>query len=885
MSPQAIAHYRITAKLGEGGMGEVYRATDTKLGRDVAIKVIPDSFTADADRMARFTREAQVLASLNHPNIASIYGVEDRALVMELVEGLTLEQRIAQGAIPVAEALPLIDQLIEALEYAHDKGVIHRDLKPANIKLTPDGRVKVLDFGLAKALATDAPAGDPAISPTITMRSTQLGVIMGTAAYMAPEQARGHSVDKRADIWAFGVVVYEMVTGRRLFAGPTISDTLAAVLKDEPNLDRVPTRLRRLVRLCLAKDPRQRLRDISAARLLLDEAAEPASPRSKALWVTAAGQVILAAAALWTVWHPTSRSAQPLMQFSVDLGPDAIAGFRSTAALSPDGTRIVFQSHDDHGKLRLSTRLLNQPAASVLPGTENGSEPFFSPDGQWVGFWANGKMKKVAVAGSAAVTLCDAARVLGGAWGADDNIVASLGITGGLFRVPAGGGTPVPLTKPADRGEITHRWPQILPDGQSVLFTAHHASDSFDIADIALLSLKTGQWRTVLHGGYYGRYLPSGHLVYINQGNLFAVPFDTRTGTVVGTPVPVLNDVSANTTVGGGQFDFDRNGTFVYLRGKPTDVASQLAWVDASGKTEALLTSSILYDPRLSPDGKRVALANGYSPVTDLAIYDFETTSLTRITFNSKSNRGPAWSPDGKHIVYVSQTGPGLGLWWVRADGANEPQLLLSSKNTITAPVFHPGGRRLAYAIDGGDTIWDIWTLPLDLSDPEHPKPGIPEPFVHSPAAEQDPAFSPDGRWMAYSSGESGFDEVYVRPFSLTGAAPAGKWQVSVRGGSQPIWSPGAHQLFFQAPDGLIMVADYTAQGDTFTPGKVRPWYDKPFATYGALGVSRSFDVPTGRNRLLIALRQGAAPDTGAAAHMAVLFNFFDELRRRLPQK
>src|SRR5215472_5897197 len=401
MSPQpSIAHYRIMSKLGEGGMGEVWRATDTKLNREVAVKILPEALAQDADRLTRFAREAQVLASLNHPNIAAIYGVEERALVMELVEGITLAERIAQGPISVEDALPILDQLIEALEYAHEKNVIHRDLKPANIKITPQARVKILDFGLAKAITSESAAGDPASSPTLTMRATIAGTIMGTAAYMSPEQARGHEVDKRADIWAFGVVVYEMTTRRPLFQRPTVPDTLASVLREEPVLD-VPPPLRKLLRLCLVKDPARRLRDIGDARLLLEEpTAAPArvARHARGPWFLIAATLVLISVALAVaLWRATRPVEYPLLRFSTDLGPDAITGFLTPPALSPNGSRMAFASRGADGSRRLSIQVLNQPKAMPLPGTEGATQPFFSPDSQWIGFFADDKLKKIQV--------------------------------------------------------------------------------------------------------------------------------------------------------------------------------------------------------------------------------------------------------------------------------------------------------------------------------------------------------------------------------------------------------------------------------------------------------------------------------------------------------
>src|SRR5690349_3315750 len=414
MNPQqSIAHYRIVSKLGEGGMGEVWRATDTKLNRDVAIKTLPQSFAVDPDRLVRFTREAQVLAALNHPNIGAIYGVEERALVMELVEGPSLADRIAQRPIALEEALPMLKQIAEALEYAHERGIVHRDLKPANIKITPEGRVKVLDFGLAKAISNEAPAADPASSPTLTMRSTVLGVIMGTAAYMSPEQAKGKPVDRRADIWAFGVVLMEMLTGRPLYTGETVSEILAAVIRDQPDIGRLPARtpaaIRSLAQRCLDKDPQQRLRDIGEARIAIGRTlageptgAEPPAPTSRTRpvpWALAAVSVLVSAGLAVLYWRAARPVERPLVRLSVDLGPDAVAGPRSTAAISPDGRRLAFVARDAGGKELLATRLLDQPKPVLLPGTEGARDPFFSPEGDWIGFFASGKLKKISVHG------------------------------------------------------------------------------------------------------------------------------------------------------------------------------------------------------------------------------------------------------------------------------------------------------------------------------------------------------------------------------------------------------------------------------------------------------------------------------------------------------
>ncbi len=490
-SGSKLGPYEIIAPLGAGGMGEVYRARDPRLGRDVALKVLPAAFAQDGDRMARFQREAQVLASLNHPSIAALYGLEETAgvlaLVMELVEGPTLAERLKSGDFPFDEALPIAKQIAEALEAAHERGIIHRDLKPANIKITPDGKVKVLDFGLAKALDTEVSASNISNSPTLTQAGTQAGVILGTAAYMSPEQAKGRPVDRRADIWSFGVVLFEMLTGKRAFEGDSVAEVISAVLTREPEIpDALPPHIARLLRRCLTKDPRQRLRDIGEARIALESPEATLAPASavslgpvrKGLvpWALAGAFVLAIVAALgwWTAWRSTRPVDHPLLRLSVDLGPDAVVGAHITAAISPDGTRLAFPARGPNGTTELATRLLDQPQATLLSGTEGAVDPFFSPDGEWIGFFAEGKMKKVSVQGSAVITLCDAPSGRGAAWGEDGNMIATLGgYSGvGLSRVPAAGGTPQAVTSPAEKGEATHRWPQILPGGQAVLFMA-----------------------------------------------------------------------------------------------------------------------------------------------------------------------------------------------------------------------------------------------------------------------------------------------------------------------------------------------------------------------------------------------------------------------------
>jgi Protein kinase domain/WD40-like Beta Propeller Repeat len=668
-----IAHYRIISKLGQGGMGEVWRATDTKLNREVAIKILPDVFAQDADRMARFSREAQVLASLNHPHIAALYGLEERALVMELVPGPTMAERIAQGPIPLDEALSLAKQIAEALEYAHERGIVHRDLKPANIKITPEGVVKVLDFGLAKVTDPVALAADPANLPTLSMRATEVGVIMGTAAYMSPEQARGGVVDKRADIWAFGVVLYEMLAGRRLFKGDTVSDTLAAVLKTDPDWEQVPLQVRRLIQRCLEKDPRKRLRDVGDAMPLLEDAPPVAMPTSKTklAWAVAGALAIMLAVALWAPWRATRPGSAgallPLTRLSVDLGPDAMTGINLTAAISPDGRRLVFPARAANGKQQLATRLLDQRQASLLAGTENGRDPFFSPDSQWIGFFAGGKLKKISVLGGAPVTLCDASFDYGASWGEDGTVIGALNLLSPLSRVPAAGGKPQPVTR-LGKGEITHRWPQILPGGHALLFTAALLTGvGMEDASIAAISLPSGVTKTLIAGGYFGRYVPAnganGYLVYLHQGVLSGVAFDPVRLELQGTPVPILEDVASNPLQGGGQLDFSAapsgHGTLVYLEGKEAAQTWPVMWLDSSAIMQRLIATPGLYtQPRFSPDGQRLALTMSSSGGSDIYVYELGRETITGLTFGGHS-QGPVWTAPARTATASWQGQPG----------------------------------------------------------------------------------------------------------------------------------------------------------------------------------------------------------------------------------
>jgi serine/threonine-protein kinase len=842
-----LGPYRIEGALGAGGMGRVYRAVDTRLGRKVAIKISAKEFTD------RFQREARAISALNHPHICTLYDVGPNYLVMELVEGETLAARLKKGKLSIDDALLYGGQIAAALAEAHSKGITHRDLKPGNIMVGKNG-VKVLDFGLAKSPEDG--------------RLTATNAVMGTPAYMAPEQREGKECDARTDIYALGLVLREMA----------------------PDL---PPHLAHVVERCLANDPGERWQAASDVRRELEWVATSPATRSPAPptrspaplgWIAASVLAVIAAVALWITWRATRPVDHPLMRFSADLGPEVVEGFNITAAISPDGARLAFVALGSGGKPQVATRLLDQAQATLLPGTENAADPFFSPDGQWIGFFADGKMKKISVRGGAAVTLCDAATAGGASWGEDGSIIVTLtGFTGGgLSRLPTAGGALQAITKPGDKGEATHRSPQILPGGQAVLFTGGVATGAFEDASIEVLSLKTGQWKAVQHDGYGGRYLPSGHLVYVHQGTLFAVGFDLDRLEVRGTPAPVLEDVAGNVVTGAGQYDVARNGTLVYLSGKSSTTSWPVAWMDNSGKTQPLLAvPGPYYSPRFSPDGKRLALAVGSARGNDIQVYDWQRDRMTRLTF-TQTNFFPVWTPDGKHIVFQSQSSGASSLRWIRADGAGEAQPLLESKARAEPYSFSPDGPRLGFAERSVDTGLDLWTLPLDVSDPEHPKPGKPELFLRTPFNEQEPAFSPDGRWVAHTSNESGRNEVYVRPFPGGAPSGSGKWQISTGGGHYPVWSRNSRELFYETrtPDNRIMVSTYTVKGDSFAADKPRPWSNTQIREPAG---ELNLDLAPDGKRFAVFPRPEPAGEPKGSVHVTVLLNFFDELRRRVP--
>jgi len=901
LTGKRLGPYEILSAIGAGGMGEVYQAHDTKLGRDVAIKVLPEAFAHDPERLSRFQREAKMLAALNHSNIATIFGLEQfnstSYLVMELVPGETLQQRIKrEGAIPIDEALAIAKQISEALEAAHEKGIIHRDLKPANVKVTPEGKVKVLDFGLAKAFEGDKSGSDPSNSPTLSQAATLQGVILGTAAYMSPEQARGKSVDKRTDIWAFGCVLYELLTGKQAFHGEDITEILAAIVKSEPDWAALPAAMpgkgRDLLRHCLQKDNRLRLRDAGDAQIEIQDAltapavtvAATAAPttrgwRGRVAWA-AAGVFVLTAIAFAIGFVLRTPNPPQQMRLIAEIGADAslYTAFGPSAILSPDGTRLAFLASGADQKRRIYVRSLDQLQATALSGTENATDPFFSPDGQWIGFFVDGKLKKISVQGGAADTLCDVANERGGSWGADGTIVFTPDLQVPLSKVSSAGGTPRPLTTlDKQTGEITQRWPQVLPGGKAVLFASGTHPSSYEDSDIVVYSMASGQRKTVQRGGSYARYLPSGYVVYIHEGALFAVPFDLKRLEVAGQPALILEGVVTAPTNGGAQFSFSETGNLVYVEGRAGGQNVSIYWMDHQGKFMPLReTPGFYYNLAFSPDGKRLALEIFDGKRRDIWVYEWERDGLTRLTFAGELNENPIWTPDGQRIAYSSQEKGGtINLWWIRADGAGDAQRLTESKSLHYAGSWRPDGKVLAFSQQSpGATAFDILTLPIEGDEKSGWKPGDPKPFVNSAFSEREPAFSPDGRWLAYESNESGSYEVYVRPFP----GPGGKWQISTGGGVFPEWFRNGKELFYRTPDSKIMVVTYTGSGDSFHADKPQLWSPGQFTDRG-LG-NLNFDLHPDGKRFAV-LKAPGTGQTAAVNKLNFIFNFFEELRRR----
>jgi Tol biopolymer transport system component len=810
-----LGPYEIGSAIGAGGMGEVYRATDSHLKRSVAIKVLPAAVAGDADRLARFQREAEVLAALNHPNIAAIYGIVDlqpeggshtRALVMELVEGDDLSALIARGPVALPDALPIAKQIADALEVAHEQGIVHRDLKPANIKVKADGTVKVLDFGLAKAMdsAGVLSSAEGMNSPTFTVHATQLGVILGTAAYMAPEQARGKVVDKRADIWAFGVVVYEMLTGQRAFKGDDISETLASVLKDTPSLDALPATtplaLRRLVGRCLQRDVKLRLRDIGEARIALESGidSEPVAsrrPASRRPLVPAMAAVTVAAliVAGFAVWTRPAAVQPPAVRFTIPLPSGE--EITSYPAITRDGRTVAYVAERGASDARLYLRDLNAFEPREVPGSSGARQPFFSPDGKWIAFFAQGQLLKAEVSGGTPVRVTEAAYPFGGTWNDDDTIVYAASLGSGLQRVRASGGNPEQLTKPDGAAQgYAHVFPQALPGGRSLLFTMWGQTQGGKV-----LSLDSGQSDLVLPaqsfnaatfqstGGSRGRLLISDPSAAVR-----AAPFDAAHPARTSADTSVLADVNFEVeTESRSWLAVSASGTAVYAPGNPAHAS--LAWVDRAGGVTPVGAGQDLYrEAILSPDGLKTAVRLGL----DIWIHDLQRGTRSRLTSGTGSNILPVWSRDGERIVFASNRGGDWDIYAQPADTARPAELLLKRARDQFPLAVMADGTLLYTEIDPKNGR-DLWTLSPD---------GRPSPLRVTPANETNGQFSPgpEGgpRWLAYSSDETGRNEIYVQSYP----SGANRIPVSTSGGMLPMWSPDGKELFYVTGEALVAV-------------------------------------------------------------------------------
>ena len=921
-----IGAYDVTGPLGAGGMGEVYRARDTRLDRDVALKVLPEAFTADPDRLARFEREARVLASLNHPNIAQIHGLEEtggaRALVLELVEGPTLEDRLEQGPMPLAEVLSIARQIALALQAAHEAGVVHRDLKPANVKVREDGTVKVLDFGLAKALDTaPAPDADPLQSPTITASVTRMGggMIMGTPAYMSPEQAEGLPTDTRGDLWSFGVVLYEMLSGERLFSGETVAQVLARVIDRDLDLEvlphSTPAPVRRLLRRCLERDRRRRMRDAGEAVSDLEAAAAspsetppeaaagaagtPVPPgrwRTRMAWAAAGLALggLAAAAALWTLAPPPAPSDVRRIPFTL---PTPMA-FRTTFAVSPDGSTLVYVGRDGRTR-QLMARRMDQLDAQPLAGTEGALDPFFSPDGEWIGFFAaagpagrqdrmvySWALKKMQIGVGAPVTLSEEVPALGGSWGDDDRIV--IGGVGGLLRVPAGGGiTEAVLPAGAVPDVAICEHPHVLPDARAVLFS-ELSSDGQHLKAVSLPAAEAASPRILAPFAMRAALTPTGHLLFqqatgpapgspgLGPENLMAAPFDADRLELTGAPVSVVPDAGASA--------WSADGTLIYVAdGGRRDAAAlqTLVWRDRDGREEPIPAPPGAYgQPRIAPQGDRVVL--GVSPFEDTAdvlLYDLARDVSTQLTFGGW-NAGPFWSPDGRRVGFASVRDGSYGLFQTAADGTGEAERLAAGGIVALDAVWVGSPEAIVFV--EGDVVaadTDIHLLPMDGD-------GVSEPLIATEFTEAAPAVSPDGRWIAYWSDETGRPAVYVRPFPNV---DDGKWRVSQGNGVAPAWSADGRELFYWrlgTRTGAMMAVPYENE-PTFTPSRPEVLFEAPARLTAIRSIIREWDVaPDGERFLMIrdARADGSGPDARRGPRELVYVgNWFTELVERVP--
>ncbi len=881
---QRVGRYHVLDLLGAGGMGRVYRALDATLGREVAIKGLSDAFRGDSRSLRRFEREARVLATLSHPNIATIYGFErlngSPYLVLERVEGETLAQRLARGRVPVDEALALAVQIVAGLEEAHAKGVIHRDLKPSNVMLTPDRYVKLVDFGLAKTAAVESEHVDSA-EPI-----TQVGVVVGTARYMSPEQVRGEEVDSRTDVWAFGCVLYEMLTARPVFGGRSVSEVAAGVLRDEPDWSAlpadVPRAVTRVIKRCLRRDPRTRLQHIGDARIeLIDleqdpdrssELAARSTRRRRIGWSIGAALAAVAAVAAGLAYlRPLGTTAAPPLRLSLELPPPlALADeFWAPFAVAPAGSLLAIEAADG-GTGRLYLRDLRDPAVRPLAGTEGARQPFFSADGQWVAFFTDRKLVKASVAGGPVLELADlGGNPRGGTWAADGSIIVSASQTAGLLRVPDRGGRAAALTTlDTAGGEYSHRWPEAVPGTRWVLFTVGLEDATFDEGRIEAVSLDTGERRVVLSGAGFARHFPGGRLLFVRGGRLYTVEFDAGRAAIRGTPEVLLDAIRYDWRNGGSHLAVSASGLLIYGPGEPDSHEYYLSWVDRDGKlTRAVDTPRRFRDLEASPDGRRIAVALGTATESDLWSVDANAT-LSRLSFGLSPYR-PTWTADGGGITVGAQKDGRWRLLTVPADGG-EPGMLLEGPNRVYPNAWTPDGRHLIFQERGGTTGWDLHSLEVDAA--RRPA-GVRKAFAASPFHESNAAISPDGRWVAYESDElDGVVQVYVRSWP----DGAHKVRASVGGARLPTWGPDGALYYWQTGEGVLRMLRTREIGGQLTVGPPEAvWQGKSAATvHGRIVITLPngrFDLDPPGGRFLVLERSTPDPTPGLRSPIVVL--------------
>ncbi len=871
MIGKTLGHYRTGEPLGRGGMGEVYAADDLNLSRKVALKFLPEAFAGDPERMARFEREAKLLASLNHPNIAAIYGLEQaegkRFIVMELVEGETLAQRIGKGALPADEAVALCRQIAEGLEAAHEKGVIHRDLKPANVMITEGDKVKILDFGLAKALSDEAQSVDSSQSPTLTEAMTRPGVILGTAAYMSPEQAKAKSADRRTDIWAFGCILYECLTGKRAFEGETVTETLAAVLTKEPEWQSVDANLRPLLHRCLERDPRKRLRDIGDAFALLESTPESAPVKRPWLaWSIAALFFVALASVSFVHFREKPPATAEAMKFHILLHEKVSLDWGSSFAVSPDGRRLAFAAAGADGVVRLWIRALGSLEARPLDGTESGHiAPFFwSPDSRSIAWGTEGKLKRIDIAGGLAKTICDIPDfAMGGSWNRDGVIIFGVYQQGPLQRVPAAGGVASPLTRLDPSRHVTAQYfPIFLPDGRHFLYWQDSTIPENRGVYIGSLDSKPEQQdsRKLLSAAFWPCvYVPSrdsgrGRILFLNDQTLLAQEFDDKQPETVGDAVPVAAGVGSY--AGGSQFSASTNGTLIYESGEAA-IKRDLVWMDRSGNQLEPAASAAEYTHfRLSPDEKSVVFSRVVDNNCDIWVLDLRRNVSSKLTHDPAVDDSPIWSPDGSRIAWSSHRSGESSVYSIAATGAGQEELLTKTgKPGAYVTDWSQERKAVLYYRPGERDSTDLWIAP-QYGDKK------PFPYFQSQFNKYHAMFSPDGRWIAYVSDESGRNEVYVQDFPLTNER---KRQISSGGGADPQWRKDGTELFYLAADRKLMAVPVRMGATTFEPGMPKALFSIP-----GTSVSRTYAPTRDGQRFLVA----RSPGGDTASFFTVILNW-----------